>query len=105
MPSRTEPPRTYKAFVAHYPKLEAAWELITEAGKEGPLDERTIRLIKLGIAMGALREGAVHASVRKALSIGISTEEIEQIVALVAGTLGLPSTVAVYSWTHDVLDK
>ena len=30
---------------------------------------------------------------------------IEQVVALAAGTLGLPSTVAVFSWVHDVLDE
>lgn len=105
MPSTPEPPKTYRAFVKRYPKLGAAWETISEAGKEGPLDERTARLIKLGIAIGALREGAVHSSVRKALASGASKDEIEQVVALAAGTLGLPATVAVYSWVHDVLDK
>ena len=27
---------------------------------------------------------------------------IDQVVALAAGTLGLPSTVAAYSWVQDV---
>jgi len=28
----------------------------------------------------------------------------QQVVALAAGTLGMPSTVANYSWVRDVLD-
>lgn len=99
------PPKTYETFNNRYPKLKQAYELIALAGKEGPLDERVTRLIKLGIVIGAMREGAVHANVRKALTLGISKEEIEQIVCLAARTLGLPSTVAVYSWVQDILKK
>jgi alkylhydroperoxidase/carboxymuconolactone decarboxylase family protein YurZ len=77
--------------------------MIAEAGREGPLDARTARLVNLAVALGALREGAVHAGVRKALAQGISREEIEQVIALAAGTLGLPAAVAVYSWVEDVL--
>lgn len=96
-----KPPKTYEAFVKRYPKLGQAWEVLREAGREGPLDERTARLVKLGIALGAMREGAVHSSVRKALAAGVTVKEIEQVLALAAATLGLPSTVAVYSWVRD----
>lgn len=101
MPKAPKAPKAHDDFVARYPKLGAAWELIREAGAEGPLDARTVRLIKLGIAIGALREGAIHSSVRKALAEGVSAEEIEQVVALGAGTLGLPSTVAVFAWIKE----
>ena len=97
-----EPPKTFKEFVARYPKLAEAWERISEAGAEGPLDEETARLVKLGIAVGAMREGAVHASVRKAHALGIPREAVEQVVALAAGTLGLPSTVAVWTWVREM---
>jgi len=105
MKEKLKPPKMYEAFNKRYPKLKEAYALIDEAGKEGPLEERTVRLIKLGIAMGALREGAVHSNVRKALALGITKDEIEQIVSLVARTLGLPSTVAIYSWVQDVFAK
>jgi 4-carboxymuconolactone decarboxylase len=100
-----EPPGTYKEFVARYPELGQAWSLIGKAGDAGPLDEKTVRLVKLGIAMGAMREGAVHSSVRKALALGVTREELDQVIALAAGTLGLPSTVAVYSWVRDSLEE
>jgi alkylhydroperoxidase/carboxymuconolactone decarboxylase family protein YurZ len=96
-----KPPETYQAFTQRYPRLARAWEELAEAGKEGPLDARAARLVKLAVAVGALREGAVHANVRKALAAGVSAAEIEQVVALAAGTLGLPATVAVFSWVRD----
>jgi 4-carboxymuconolactone decarboxylase len=95
------PPGAYTDFIARFPKLGEAWEAIHEAGATGPLDERTQRLIKLAISIGAMKQGAVHSSVRKALALGISMEEIEQVVALAAGTLGMPSTVAAHTWVQD----
>lgn len=104
MSSQPKPPQAFRDFTKRYPKLAEAWELINDQGQAGPLDARTARLVKLGIAMGAMREGAVHSGVRKALAMGIEREELEQVVALAAGTLGMPSTVAVHCWVQDVLD-
>ncbi len=97
------PPSAYNQFVDRYPDLERAWESMAKAGTDGPLDARTQRLIKLAIAVGAMREGAVHASARKGVAMGIEASEMEQVVALAASTLGMPSTVAAFSWVQDVL--
>ncbi len=104
MSAYPQPPETYQAFVQRFPKIGQAWEIIAQAGKEGPLDAKTRRLVKLAVALGALREGAVHACVRKALAQGVTAEEINQVIALAAGTLGLPATVAGFSWVQDVLN-
>jgi len=101
MPSK--PPKAYNQFIQNYPKLGRAWDLIHEAGTEGSLDSKTVRLVKLGITIGAMREGAIHSNVRKAQDEGITASEIEQVVGLAAGTLGLPSTVAVFTWVRDRL--
>lgn len=98
------PPKAYTAFVERYPDLGSAWELINRAGRSGPLDARTQRLVKLAVAIGAMREGAVHSGVRKALAEGIPRDAIEQLVALAAGTMGMPSAVAAHSWIADELD-
>lgn len=100
-----EPPKIYKEFIRRYPKLAKAWALVRDQGAEGPLDAKMVRLVKLGIAMGAMQEGAVHAGVRKTLAIGATREEIEQVISLLAGTLGFPATVAVFSWTRDEMDR
>lgn len=104
MPRLPTPPDHHEQFVRRYPKLEKAWELIADEGREGPLDDETARLVKLAAAIGAMREGAVHASVRKAVALGIAPAALYQVVALAAGTIGLPSTAAVYSWVHEVVE-
>jgi len=103
--SLQEPPKKYQHFMQQFPKLGDAWEAIHEAGAVGPLDEKTQRLVKLAVAIGALREGAVHASARKAVALGITEAEMMQVVALSAGTLGMPSTVAAFTWVQDVTEK
>ena len=99
------PPKAFRQFVERHPKLGEAWEMISQAGAEGPLDERTQRLVKLGIAMGAMRSGSVHSGVRKALALGITAEEIQQVVALAAGTVGMPGAVACFDWVQDVAER
>ena len=98
-------PTAYDEFRRKYPKLGEAWDKIGEAGESGPLDAHAARLVKLGIAIGAMREGAVHSSVRKAVAVGVTVEEIRQVVALAAGTLGMPSTVAIDTWVESELGK
>lgn len=98
-------PKKYRQFVERYPKLGEAWELLREAERQGPLDARTRRLVKLALAVGALKEGAVHSAVRKGLEAGIPVEEMEQVVALAASTLGLPSAVAAHTWIRDLTGK
>jgi alkylhydroperoxidase/carboxymuconolactone decarboxylase family protein YurZ len=98
-----KPPDTYLEFTRRFPKVGKAWELLGDAGREGPLDEKTARLVKLGVAIGCLREGAVHSATRKVLAAGVDREAVEQVVALAASTLGLPAAVAAYTWVRDVL--
>jgi 4-carboxymuconolactone decarboxylase len=102
---RGKAPKTYRSFTERYPDIGAAWELLRKAESTGGLDERTLRLVKLGIAIGGMKEGAVHSAVRKALAAGVTTGEVEQVVAMAASTIGLPSTVAIYSWVLEQVEK
>jgi len=105
MKQSSEPPKKYSAFIERFPKLGEAWEAIHQAEAEGPLDPRTVRLVKVAVAIGAFKEGAVHAAVRKAVKAGASAAELQQVVVLAAATLGMPATVAAYSWVQDVLER
>jgi 4-carboxymuconolactone decarboxylase len=104
-PEPARPPQRYREFIDRFPELSKAWEAINAAGKKGPLDAREQRLVKLAVAMGAMREGAVRSGTRKALAMGIPFEEIEQLVPLAAGTLGMPSAVACWSWMMEAAKK
>lgn len=105
MTSQNKPPRTFDEFSATFPKLREAWDLLGDAAKEGPIDAKTQRLIKLGIAVGAMREGAVHSSVRKARAAGVSDAEMNQVVALASSVIGMPGAVAVWTWIRDEAKK
>lgn len=100
-----QPPRRYSEFIDRFPALERAWGTLHEAGETGPLDPRTQRLVRLAVAIGALREGAVRSGARKAVAQGLSREEIEQLVPLAASTIGLPAAVACWSWILDAMGK
>lgn len=98
------PPKTYQEFSQRFPKLREAWEQAREAERDGPLDQRAARLVKLGVAIGSRQEGPVHSAVRKARAAGIGEDEILHVVALAASTLGFPGAVAVFSWVRDELE-
>ena len=99
--SLSNPPQAFLEFSAKFPRIAEAWGALSEAGMTGPLEEKTARLIKLRISIANRSEGATHSAVRKARSVGASSEEIHQVLALAAGTIGLPQTVAAYTWIHD----
>jgi alkylhydroperoxidase/carboxymuconolactone decarboxylase family protein YurZ len=90
-------------FSQRFPKIAQAWDLLSEAGSTGPLDEKAQRLVKLAIAIGTRSEGATHSAVRKALAAGLREDEILQVVALSASNLGLPGAVAAFTWIEDEL--
>lgn len=99
-------PGFYTEFSKKYPEVSRAYNQLGDAvGKAGPLDERTIRLVKLGIALGARSEGAVHSHTRRALSAGVSQEELEQIALLAITTLGFPQAMAGLSWITDMTHR
>lgn len=96
------PPETHEEFSRRFPEIRKAWNQMGDAGHAGPLDEKSARLIKLAVSIGAMREGAVHSAVRKALATGATPEEIDQVIALSASTIGMPATVAIFTWIEDV---
>jgi alkylhydroperoxidase/carboxymuconolactone decarboxylase family protein YurZ len=99
-------PRPLREFIKKYPDIWEAYEnLGNRCHEAGPLDERTRRLVKLGIAIGARLEGAVHSHTKRAIEGGISEDEILHVALLAITTIGFPSTIAATTWIKDVLKK
>ena len=98
-------PVPFEQFVQRFPQAHAAYERLGEAcHTSGPLDPKTRELVQLGMAIGIRSEGAVHSHVKKALAAGATAEEIRHAVLLGIPTLGLPTTVAAFTWIGDILD-
>ncbi len=96
-------PGWYKEQRTRYPKVLEAYEELGEACRaSGPLDGKTLVLVKLAIAVGARLEGAVHSHVRRSLEAGATIEECRHVVLLATTTIGFPAMMAALSWVEDV---
>jgi len=97
-------PTVYTRFRRDYPAVAAALDGLGEAADgAGPLDERTARLVKLGLAIGAASPGAVRSNVRKAAAAGATPDEIRQVAVLAMTTCGFPAGIAGMGWIDEVL--
>jgi AhpD family alkylhydroperoxidase len=97
-------PTPYQQFARKY---KAVWKAYDDLGASahlsGPLTPGVRELVKLGMAIGARMEGAVHAHTRRALEAGVKPEEIRHAVLLAVTTLGFPTTMASLTWVEDLL--
>lgn len=99
-------PIPFQRFTQQFSEAHAAYERLGRAcHASGPLEAKTRELVQLGMAIGIRSEGAVHAHVKKALEAGASPQEIRHAVLLGIPTLGLPTTVAAFTWVGDILDR
>jgi alkylhydroperoxidase/carboxymuconolactone decarboxylase family protein YurZ len=98
-------PRAYESFKAKYPEIWQAYDRLGSlVHAAGPLAPKERELVKLGMAIGARREGAVHAHTRRALEQGAKPEEIFHVVLMGLTTVGFPSTIAAITWVKDELE-
>ena len=85
------------------------WKAFDELGQRchqaGPLDEKTRRLIKVALSIGAGLEGATHSAVRNAVTSGVTAEELNQVAVLAVTTLGLPAAIRGFTWISDSTHK
>jgi alkylhydroperoxidase/carboxymuconolactone decarboxylase family protein YurZ len=99
-------PTHFTKFVKDFPKVAASYGTLSKACKSaGPLNKKTAALVKLGVAIGSKREGAVHSHTRKCLEAGAREREIRHAVILALTTIGFPSMMAALSWVNDVLEQ
>jgi alkylhydroperoxidase/carboxymuconolactone decarboxylase family protein YurZ len=99
---REQVPGTYLEFVQRFPSLGRAHESIAGAVESaGPLDAKSLALIKIGICLGAGLESALRSHVRRAMQHGATSVEIEQAILLGMNTVGFPRTVAAWSWAME----
>lgn len=99
-------PDSIVRFKQKYPEV---WEAFATLGQRchetGPLDERSRRLVKLGIAVALRHEGAVHSAARNAARSGITAEQMHHVALLAITTIGWPAAYAAMTWIDDALDR
>jgi alkylhydroperoxidase/carboxymuconolactone decarboxylase family protein YurZ len=105
MPAKKLPSGAAKIAKKYAPVWAAYEQLGAACAKAGPLDARTLRLVKLAIAVGSESEGAVHSHARRALDEGLSADELLHVSLLAIPSLGLAKAVAAMTWIEDILKR
>lgn len=101
--SKDQLPAAASRVAERNPEIWKAYSALGEACADaGPADDKTRRLVKLALAIGAGSEGAVHSHARRALEEGHAAEAVEQVALLAIPTLGFPRAVAALTWIEDV---
>ncbi len=97
-------PDAYTDFRGSFPDVATALDALGSASDAaGPLDAKTMRLVKLALAVGAGAEGAVRSNVRKAQGEGATAAEIRQVAVAAITTVGFPAAIAATGWIEEVL--
>ncbi len=98
-------PNVYVRFRDSFPDVATALDGLGEAADgAGPLEERHVRLVKLGIAIGCSSEGSVRSNARKALAAGATPDELRHVAVLAFTTCGFPAGIAGLGWIDEVLN-
>jgi alkylhydroperoxidase/carboxymuconolactone decarboxylase family protein YurZ len=106
MKKKTGLPFSYNRFKKEFPEVEKQYDqLARKCHASGPLNEKTRRLIKLGMAIGSNSEGAIKSHTRRALAVGITPREIRHAVLLGLTTIGFPKMVAALNWALEALEE
>lgn len=99
-------PEIYTTFRATHPAVAKALDGVGAAVDDaGPLDPKTMRIVKLALAIGAGAEGAVRSNVRKALDEGATADEIRHVALAAITTVGFPPAIAALGWMDQVLEN
>ena len=97
-------PKVYTDFTERYPEVaDAQGGLAHAVETASPFDERTTRLLKLALAIGAEADGAVRSNTRKAAAQGVTVDELRAVALLAITTCGFPTAMAGLGWIDDVL--
>jgi alkylhydroperoxidase/carboxymuconolactone decarboxylase family protein YurZ len=95
-------PRPVERFSKDHPAVWAAFNALGDSCHEAAgLDEKTRRLVKLAIAVGAGLEGGTHSAIRNALDAGMSAQELKAVALLAVTTIGFPASVRAMTWIED----
>jgi AhpD family alkylhydroperoxidase len=105
-PDPADLPPVLAEFAERYPQVWDAYNQLGEAAAAaGPLDEKTQRLIKLAVAIGAQRQGAVNSHTKRALRAGCTPEELLQVGILAIATIGWPAAFAAICWIQETMAR
>lgn len=98
----TNLPSFPKQFRTKHPEIWKAFnDLASRCHDGGPLDEKSRRLVKVALCVGAATEGGTHSAVRNARAAGVTQAELDHVAILAISTLGFPAAMRAMAWLTD----
>jgi alkylhydroperoxidase/carboxymuconolactone decarboxylase family protein YurZ len=89
-----------------FPGVSDAYEAMALAAKEaGPLDPRSVALLKVALSVGRGSSRGTHAHARKALEAGVTPAELRHLVAVALPTIGLAASLDALRWIEETIDE
>ena len=99
-------PDYYANLKRRYPEVSKSFDrLAADCSAAGPLDVKTQRLIKLGVAIGSGIEGDIQNLTMQALDNGTTPNEIRHAVLLSVTTAGFPAMIASMQLVEEIISK
>lgn len=90
-------PKTLDNFKTEFPEAWKAYAQLRDlCDKQGPLDRKTVELIKLGISVALEREGGATAHIAQAKKAGAENDEIYHAMLVATGLAGFPAVLAAF---------
>ena len=100
------PPSIVQKFAEKQPDVWNSYNQLSDAvSQSGPIETKTQRLLKLAIAIGIGREGAVRAHTRRGLRAEVSSEEMLQTALLAITTIGWSGAFAAHCWIEEEIKR
>ena len=94
----------YADFQKIYPRVAQDFGQRARACHQaGPLDTKSRRLIKVGIAIGIGSEGDLQSHVIQALEEGVTADEIRHAILQSLTTAGFPKMIVAMRWAEEII--
>ena len=98
-------PKTLDDFKTQFPDTWLAYErLRNQTDRKGPLDGKTVELIKIGISTAMEHEGGIVAHASQARKAGASNDEIYQAILTAISLCGFPAVLSAVSTAKKFLE-
>ena len=97
-------PKTLQQFQREFPRVWKSYEALREScGRAGPLDRKTVELIRVAVEVAKRRHGGLIAHLHRAKAAGATHEEIWHAVMLSLPLIGFPDVLEAFKIVTDAL--
>lgn len=99
-------PKTITDFKNAFPRTWESYEHLKDScEQEGPLDKKTVELIRIGIAVALHHDGGLVAHVSQARKSGATAEEVYHAIRVAAAPAGFSSVLRAFSRARSLLGQ